>query len=142
MDSMTQDELKLKNPIDDSRKKRIAMGAGVWVIAITTLLDEFRNTKKIVEQVGGLGLEKNGGANFMNMMKNPKQMQQMMGNKLDPKLMQQFGGMENMMQMMKSMGNMEKGGGGFPGMEGGMPDMSQMQEMMKGMGGMGGMGNM
>ena len=40
--------------------------------------------------------------------------------------MSQPGAMAQMQEMMKSMG----GGGGFPGMGGGMPDMSKLMGMM------------
>lgn len=35
------------------------------------------------------------------MMRNPKQMSQMLGSKMDPRMLQQFGGADNMMEMMK-----------------------------------------
>ena len=65
MDSMTQGELALKNPIDEYRKRRLSRGAGVHPDWITQLLEEFKQTKKIVESMGSMGLAgKNGKKNF------------------------------------------------------------------------------
>jgi signal recognition particle subunit SRP54 len=41
------------------------------------------------------------------MNRNPKQIMDQMAKAIDPKLMQQMGGMGNIMNMMKEMGNME-----------------------------------
>lgn len=114
MDSMTQDELNLKKPLDDSRIRRLArgkiilfkilLGAGVHVDNITMLMAEFKQTKKMIEGMGSMGMAggKNGNMDMKNMMRNPKQMAQMLGNKMDPRMLQQFGGAEGMMDMMKN----------------------------------------
>lgn len=52
---------------------------------------------------------------------------QNMRKNMDPKLIQQMGGMENIMKMGQQMG-LGKGGGG------GMPDMGSIMKMMQGMG--------
>ena len=58
---------------------------------------------------------------------------------IDPRLIQQLGGMGNLMDMMKQMGEIEQQetGGGGPARKGpttsapaGMPDMNAMQAMM------------
>jgi signal recognition particle subunit SRP54 len=67
MDSMTQEELSLKAPIDEFRKRRLARGSGVHPDWITQLLEEFKQTKKIIESMGSMGLAgKNGKFFFIN----------------------------------------------------------------------------
>lgn len=111
MDSMTQDELSLKKQIDEPRKRRLArgisfllkfiLGSGVHSDYITQLLDEFKQTKKMIESMGNLGM---GGKGFdpTQMMRNPAQMKQMLGSKMDPRMLQQMGGADNMMEMIKN----------------------------------------
>merc|ERR1712194_70208 len=143
MDAMTQDELNLKKPIDESRTRRIARGSGVHPAYITQLMEEFKQTKKMIEGMSGMGMNKNGNMDMKNMMRNPKQMAQMLGNKLDPRMLQQFGGAEGMMDMMKNIGGMGGKDGGMGGLQdmlggmgggGGMPDMKQIQQMAASMG--------
>lgn len=71
------------------------------------------------------------GNELQNLMRNPNQIKQKMGQFMDPQMLEQFGGMENMMEMMKKMGQMEKSG-----------ELGDLSQMMKGMGGMGGLGGM
>ncbi len=67
MDSMTQEELSLKEHIDKFRKRRLARGSGVHPDWITQLLEEFKQTKKIIESMGSMGLAgKNGKFFFLN----------------------------------------------------------------------------
>lgn len=58
------------------------------------------------------------------MQRNPKQMMQAMSQAIDPRLMQQLGGVGNLMNMMKEMGNLEGAQGAAAG-GGGMQDMMQ-----------------
>lgn len=52
-----------------------------------------------------------------------------MRKNMDPKMIQQMGGMENIMKMGQQMG-MGKGGGMPGGGGGGMPDMGSIMKMM------------
>lgn len=62
-------------------------------------------------------------------MRNPNQIKQKLGGALDPSILQQFGGIENMMGMMKQIGQLEKSGG-----------LGDIGKMLSGMGGLGGLG--
>lgn len=82
-----------------------------------------------------------GQPDAQQMKRNPQQAMQNMRKNMDPKMIQQMGGMENIMGMAKSMG-MGPGAGGAGGKGGGgMPDMQNMMKMMQGGGG-GGMPDM
>jgi len=49
-----------------------------------------------------------GKANDMqNFMRNPNQMMKKVQNAVDPKMMKQLGGSQNLMQMMKEMGKLD-----------------------------------
>lgn len=83
----------------------------------------------MVGQFGKMKLNDKG--DLKNLNRNPKQVMSQMAKAIDPKLLQQMGGMGNLMNMMKEMGNMEgmqdmmqqmMGGGGMPKM-GGLPGM-------------------
>jgi len=52
-----------------------------------------------------------------------------MRKNMDPKMIQQMGGMENIMKMGQQMG-LGGGKGGMPGGGGGMPDMGSIMKMM------------
>lgn len=69
--------------------------------------------------------------NMDQMRRNPQQAMQNMRKNMDPKMIQQMGGMDNIMKMGQQMG---LGKGGMPGAGGGMPDMGSIMKMMQGMG--------
>ena len=185
MDSMTEAELDgrvqwhatTKKPADpsvDSRVRRIARGSGTHPKEVQLLLQTYQQMSNFALQMG----KSAGGAGNMEarqkqmaaqMRKNPNLIQQRI-NQMDPRLLQQMGGAQNVMNMMQSMakgGGQEEamqammqnamGGGGIPGMGGGFPgmggggggfpgmppgmDMNAMAQMMQQMGG-GGIPNM
>merc|ERR1719454_1991478 len=82
------------------RRERVARGAGCRTEHVNELLDEHKRFAKMVEKVGKSGLM-NGDMNAM--MRNPKQMQQMLSKTIDPKMLSKLGGAGNMMEMMKEM---------------------------------------
>jgi len=65
--------------------------------------------------------------------RNPGQVMQKMQSAMDPRMLQQMGGAQNMMKMMKEFGKMEGGMGGMMDGLGGM-DPSQLENMQKMMG--------
>merc|ERR1712146_670348 len=121
MDSMTDEELDGIKPISHSRMVRIAKGSGALVPQVDQMLEEFKRMKTMIEKMGKAKLGK--GNDMQNLMRNPQQLSKLKGV-MDPRMMQQFGGMDGLMDMMKGMGKME-----------GMPDMADMMKQMKGMGG-------
>ena len=117
MDSMTKEELDGLKPMTDTRIVRVARGSGTRPEEVNFLLEEHKKFAKMVEKMGKMKL--NNQTDMKQLQRNPKQMMQQMSQAIDPKLLQQMGGMGNLMNMMKEMGNME-----------GMQDM--MQQMMGG----------
>jgi signal recognition particle subunit SRP54 len=138
MDSMTDGELDCLVPLSDSRVTRIARGSGQPEIRVRTLIQTCKQFEKMIGKLGKTGLLKNDGAMQQQMARDPARAMRNLAGSMDPRMLQQMGGMENMQKMMKSMSGMGGPGGG--GMPGGM-DMAAMQKMMAQMGG-GGMPGM
>lgn len=146
MDSMSNKELdgkvdlhKTDDPTVESRVRRIAAGSGCHPGEVKMLLLAHRQFEGMVGQMSKSGMIGKGGQArqqqmIAQMRKNPNLINQRL-NQMDPRMLQQMGGRENVMAMMQQMA---KGGGG-PG-SGAMPNMDAMQAMMGGMGGMPGGG--
>jgi signal recognition particle subunit SRP54 len=103
MDSMTDDELDAKKPIENARAVRIARGSGTTEEEVQQLLTEHKRFAKMIGKMGKMGKGK-GGPDLSQMQRNPAAMMKQMQSIMDPKMMQQMGGSENMMKMMKQMG--------------------------------------
>ena len=122
MDSMTDTELDSQKTLDpglgnpkptDAQMKdrhrvmRISAGSGRYPQEGVQLLDEHKRFSNMVGKMGKLG--KGKGANWeQDMMKrNPKMMMQQLQSCMDPRMMQQLGGADNLMTMMKEMNGMD-----------------------------------
>jgi len=114
MDSMTDDELDCKKGVrldkDLSRVIRVARGAGVHPMAIAELLHEHKRFEQMVGKMGKAGLMKETGQN--DMTRNPKQVMQKLQSCVDPMMLQQMGGAQNMFNLMKQMEDAQDEGGG------------------------------
>jgi signal recognition particle subunit SRP54 len=130
LDSMTSDELDGKKELDLSRKTRIARGSGTSLPEMDLLVDEHKRIAKMMKQLSKVGLGNKGGDMRQMMNNNPMQMLNKLKGAIDPKIMSQLGGPENMKNMMKELAGMEKNG---------QFDFGEMAKMM-GSGGLGGMG--
>jgi signal recognition particle subunit SRP54 len=107
MDSMTDDELDGHKPMVPTRIIRVARGSGTSVKEVEILLEEYKRFAKMVKKMGKLNL---GKANDMqNFMRNPNDMMRKVQSAVDPKLLKQFGGTQNMMNLMKEMSKMDMG---------------------------------
>ena len=93
---------------------RIAKGAGCHPQEVVLLLQEYHKFRNMVEKMGQMNI--GGMGNDLDALKrNPKQFAQQMSQAIDPRLLQQLGGMGNLMDMMKQMGEIEsKEGAGMP----------------------------
>jgi signal recognition particle subunit SRP54 len=101
MDSMTDDELDSKKPMNDERRiMRVARGAGVHPYGVAELLEEQKRFQKLIGNMGKAGLMSKGGE-LTNMMRNPKQVMQKIQQSMDPKMIQQMGGAQNVFNMMR-----------------------------------------
>jgi len=135
MDSLTDDELDCNIPMNEPRRWRVAKGSGSSHQEVTQLLDEYKRMEKMVGKMGKSGLFGKGG-DMTQLQRNPGQVMQKMQSAMDPRMLQQMGGAQNMMKMMKEFGKMENMGGMMDGMGGGMGGMdpAQMANMQKMMG--------
>ena len=147
MDSMNDKELdglvdlhKKDDPKVESRIRRIAAGSGSHPNEVKMLLSAHKQFEKMVSTMGKSMGGKNTKAQQQQfaaqMRKNPNLIQQRL-NQMDPRMLQQMGGRENVMNMMKQMAKGE-GGSGMPSMDalmsgagagGGMPNMPGMAGM-------------
>lgn len=113
MDSMTDDELDCKKGAaldkDLGRIIRVAKGSGTHPMAVAELLNEHKRFEKMVGKMGKAGLMKETG-DMANLNRNPKQVLQKLQNCVDPWMLQQMGGAQNMLNLMKQMDNMEEDG--------------------------------
>merc|ERR1719226_260683 len=130
MDSLTDDELDCVVQMSDSRRLRVAKGSGSSHAQVTQLLEEYKRMEKMVGKMGKSGLFGKGG-DLTQLQRNPGQVMQMQ-SAMDPRMLQQMGGAQNMMKMMKEFGKMENMGGMMEGLGGIVP--SQLQNMQKMMG--------
>merc|ERR1712048_1290804 len=107
----------------------VAVGSGASLAEVGLLLDEYKRMEKMGGKMGKSGLFGKGG-DMTQLGRNPAQVMQKMQSAMDPRMLQQMGGAQNMMKMMKEFGKMEGGMGGLGGM-----DPVQLQNMQKMMGG-------
>jgi|Transcript_74412 signal recognition particle subunit SRP54 len=106
MDSMNDEELDCKKGValdkDLSRVIRVARGSGVHPMDVAELIHEHKRFEKMVGKMGKAGLMNESG-DMTNMTRNPKQVMAKLQNCVDPMMLQQMGGVENMFNMMKQM---------------------------------------
>lgn len=115
MDSMTDDELDCKKGAcldkELSRVIRVARGSGTHPMAVAELLNEHKRFERMVGKMGKAGLMKETG-DMANLNRNPKQVLQKLQNCVDPWMLQQMGGAQNMLNLMKQMEGLDEDGGG------------------------------
>lgn len=112
MDSMTEKELddpELKI-FNESRIRRVAMGAGVSIAAVNDLFAMYKPFRKILDKMKGMNPKGRGGG-----MPNMRQLQSM----INPQMLQQMGGPAALQNMMKSF----SGKGGMPSLPPGFPGL-------------------
>jgi len=128
MDSMTEGELDGLVQIDpaSSRAARIARGSGVMQEEVAVLLKYHKQMEKMVQKMGKTKLMKGDQQLNQQLARNPKLVMQQLARSMNPRMLKQMGGAQNMMKMMKEMGKM---------------DMGELQNMMGGAGGGGGGGS-
>lgn len=119
MDSMTDDELDGKVELNDSRIARVARGAGVHPFEVQWLLKAHKQFEQVVRKMGKSGLMRGGDQQMAKQMaRNPNAVMQQLSRAMDPRLLQQMGGAQNVMQMMKEMSKADMGD--LKGMLGGL----------------------
>ncbi|XP_060070839.1 signal recognition particle subunit SRP54 [Ylistrum balloti] len=112
LDSLEGERLFAKQT---GRAQRVARGAGVSVREVNELLTQYKKFAQMVKKMGGIkGLFKGGD---MSKNVNPAQMtkiNQQMAKMMDPRVLQQMGGMQGIQNMMRQFqqGAQGKFGGG------------------------------
>jgi signal recognition particle subunit SRP54 len=118
LDSLDGTKLFTKNP---GRNHRVARGAGVSVKEVQELITQYTKFSQVIKKMGGMkGLFGKGGDMMNSRGINPMQMnkmQQQMSKVIDPRILNQMGGMNGLQNMMKQFqgGNMGKMFGGMGG---------------------------
>ena len=118
MDSMTDDELDARVDLNKSasRIERVAKGSGCHPMEVQMLLKCHKQFESVVSKMGKSGLMKGGDANMAKQMnRNPNQVMQQLHKAMDPRMLQQMGGAQNLMSMMQEMSKLE-GEGGMKGL--------------------------
>ena len=115
MDSMTDEELDGRIDLEKSpsRFDRIASGSGTHPVEVGQLLQCHKQFEKVVTKMGKSGLMKGGDAHMAKQMqRNPNNVMQQLHKAMDPRMLQQMGGVQNVMNMMKEMSRFEASEGG------------------------------
>jgi signal recognition particle subunit SRP54 len=108
MDSMTDAELDGLVQLTPTRQTRIARGSGCQIYEVDFLIKCHKQFATVVSRMGKSGLMKTGDAALgKQMARNPNAVMQQLSKAMDPKMMAQMGGPQNMMRMMQQMRNMD-----------------------------------
>lgn len=114
MDSMTDEELD--NPkvnFTRERTERIARGSGRHLREVEELLTQYRQFAKVFGKVGKMSKKSKMRDDQLNMGA-----VQSMQQHLDPRMLSQLGGAQNLNKLMQDMAKHMGPGGGFPGLDG------------------------
>ena len=109
MDSLTSEELDSSKPIlnESSRLLRISRGSGSRPEQVIEMLEEYKRFQKIIEKMGKTGLMGKAG-DLSNMQRNPGQVMKKLQQSMDPQLLAQWGGTQNLFNMMKELESNEE----------------------------------
>lgn len=146
MDSMTDKELDGKVDFSDhedvqtmSRIRRIAAGSGTHPNEVRMLLQVHKQFEGMVNKMGKSGMMGNSKqaqqqqqAMAAQMRRNPNFINQRL-NQMDPKMLEQMGGREQVKMQMEAMAKGNNVGNGLPGMGNMSGGISNMQQMMASM---------
>ena len=103
MDSMTDDELDGRVDLNraPSRVDRVARGSGTHPMEVQMLLRCHKQFEGVVTKMGKSGLMKGGDEQMVKQMqRNPNQVLQQLHKTMDPRMLQQMGGAQNLMNMI------------------------------------------
>jgi len=113
MDSMTDAELDGLVDLDKApgRVARVARGSGTHPQEVMALLATHRQFEGMVKKMSKAGMMKGSDKDMAKQIqRNPKQAMSNINKAMDPRMLAQMGGAENVMSMMKSMGGLDGGG--------------------------------
>jgi len=122
LDSMTAEELDGGVELNESRAKRICIGAGAHPQELNQLMGGYRQMEKMVGGMSKSGLLSNDAALEKAMKRDPKAVMAQLQKTMDPAMLAKMGGAGGMFDMLKAFEGTElggKGGGGRGGRAGG-----------------------
>jgi len=106
MDSMAEDELDsneghrlFKN--NEARIMRVSRGAGASPREVLELIDQYQKFAQMVKKMGGMGLFKNGDLSKNMNQQQMSKLNMHMAKMMDPRVLQQMGGINGLQNMMK-----------------------------------------
>ena len=103
-----------------ARIRRVSRGSGTSPRDVLELIEQYQKFAQMVKKMGGMGLFKNGDlSKSMNNVQMGK-LNQHMAKMMDPRVLQQMGGMKGLQDMMKQFQNSGAGGPGGKGGLGGL----------------------
>ena len=104
MDSMSVAEMDGRVPLDEARIIRIARGAGAHPQEVVQLIETHKQFDKMIGGMNKAGLLKGGDAAFASKVsRNPGAVMSQLQRSIDPRMLQQMGGGQNLMNLMKGM---------------------------------------
>ena len=116
MDSLRSAELDSQKPISDEKRIiQIAKGSGSRLVEVLEMMEEHKRFQKMIERMGKSGLMGKGAA---DLGRNPSQMMKKLQQSIDPQMLSQMGGTQNLMGMMKEFES--------------NPDMAAMMKQLQG----------
>jgi len=128
MDSMSDSELDARDghklfknndgSYNETRIRRVSRGSGTSPRDVLELIEQYQKFAQMVKKMGGMGLFKNGDlSKNMNNAQMGK-LNQHMAKMMDPRVLQQMGGMKGLQDMMKQFQQNGGPGGGAGGLGG------------------------
>ncbi|KAF6204949.1 hypothetical protein GE061_019115 [Apolygus lucorum] len=118
MDSMNDGELDNRDGAklfskQPGRVSRVATGAGVMEKEVKDLISQYTKFAAVVKKMGGIkGLFKNGDMNKNVNQAQMLKLNQQMARMMDPRVLQQMGGMSGLQNMMRQLQQGAAGGAG------------------------------
>ena len=119
LDSLDGAKIFTKNP---GRYHRVARGAGVSSKEVQDLINQYTKFAQVVKKMGGVkGLFKGGTESRNINQAQMTRMQQQLTRAIDPRILNQMGGLNGLQNMMKQF----QGGGGLGGLGGMLGNMGK-----------------
>lgn len=94
------DTIKFSYPIS-ARIMRVARGAGASPRDVLELIDQYQKFAQMVKKMGGMGLFKNGDLSKNMNQQQMSKLNMHMAKMMDPRVLQQMGGINGLQNMMK-----------------------------------------
>jgi len=106
MDSFSEKEMNGDGvKFDDKRVIQLAIGSGTSIDTVRKLLEQYAVMKKTLSGMKNIKMNKKG--DFSEFQRNPQQVMSQLQKCMDPKLVQQIGGMDTFKNLLNNFKGME-----------------------------------